>query len=119
MSFDYTDLRDNDIEPLLAEFGKPATLRQPGTPTGDEWDPTPGAPTDYAVTVLEGRFSAQEKAGGLVQEDDRKFIMSTAGDPDPSLKGVLIIGGVTLQVVNMEPVQPGSVALLHRLHCRK
>lgn len=119
MSFDFTDLRDGTVEPLLEEFGKSATLTQPGVASGDEWDPVPGVPTDYAVTVLETSFSLQDKTSTLVQEDDRKFLMSTDGDPVPSLKGILVIGGTTLQVVNLEPIQPGPVVMAWRVHCRK
>lgn len=119
MTFDYTSLRDDTVEPLIAQFGKAATLTQPGTSTGPEYDPTPGTPTEYAVTVVESRFSMADKAGTLVQEDDRMFLMSTANDPAPSLKGTMTVGSDTLQVVNLEPVKPGSIAMLWRVHCRK
>lgn len=119
MTFDYAGLRDDVVAPTLAEFGKSATLKQPGVATGDEWDPIPGTPTDYAVKVLELSFTMADRAGSLVQEDDRRFLMSTDNDPDPDLKGTLIIGSDTLQVVNLEPLQPGSVVMLWRVHCRK
>ena len=119
MTFDYASLRDNTVEPLITQFGKAATLTQPGTPTGPEYDPTPGTPIEYAATVLEKNFTLHDKSGGLVQEDDRKFIMSTSGDPAPSLKGTLTIGGTTLQVVSLEPLQPGAIVMLWRVHCRK
>jgi hypothetical protein len=118
-AYNYAKLRDNTVEPMLTRFGKAATLTQPGTSTGDEWDPTPGTPTEYAVTVVETSFTSQEKAGGLVREDDRKFIMSTAGDPDPSLNGTLTVGSTTLQIVNVTPLQPGAVVMMYTLHCRK
>jgi len=119
MTFDYTSLRDGTVEPLIAQFGKAATLTQPGVATGPEYDPTPGTPTVYAVTVVETRFSMADKAGTLVQEDDRMFLMSTANDPVTDLKGALTLGGDTLQVINLEPLKPGLVVMLWRVHCRK
>lgn len=119
MTFDYTSLRDDVVEPLLEEFGRAATLTQPGTSTGDEWDPTPGTPTEYAVTVLKTSFTVQERAGTLVQEDDRIYMMSTEDDPDPDLNGTLTIGSDTLQVVRISPKQPGTIIMFYRVHCRK
>ena len=119
MTFDYTTIRDNVVEVQIEAFGKAATLTQPGTATGDEWDPTAGTPTTYSVMVLEQRFSMADRSGTLVQEDDRKFLMSTDGSPAPDLKGTLTIGSDILQVVNLEPYSPGSVIMFYRVHCRK
>ena len=119
MTFDYVAIRDNVVEPQIANFGKDATLRQPGVTTGPEWDPVPGTPTDYPAKVLEIDFTVSDKAGGLVQEDDIKFMMSTEGDPLPDLKGTLIIGSVTYQVVKLKPKSPGATILFYRVHCRK
>ena len=119
MGFDYENIRDTVAIPQIAAFGRNATLTQPGVPTGPDYDPTPGTPTVLAVKVVTKRFSAYEKQGTLVQENDVRFIMSTDGDPDPTLKGTLTIDGEVFQVVDLDPLSPGSVVVLWYIHCRK
>ena len=118
-TFDYLDIRDNIVEPALAEFGKAATLTQPGVATGPDYDPIPGAPIVYPVILLDKNFSFADRAGGLVREDDRKFMMSTADDPDPDLKGTLTIGSTIYQVTKIEPKSPGATVLFWYVYCRK
>ena len=119
MTFDYEAIRDDVVEVQLTEFGRAATLTQPGTPTGDEWDPTPGVPTAYAATVLSVSFTRADRAGTLVEENDQKFMLSTAGDPLPDLKGTLTVGAVVYQVIKLEPKSPGATVLFWYVHCRK
>ena len=118
-TFDYEGLRDDVVEGVLTEFGLPATLTQPGASTGDAWDPTPGTPTTYAVTVLNKQWTAADRSGGLVREDDRKFMLSTTGNPVPGLNGTLTVGSDVLQVIAMTPVGPGATVLFWNMHCRK
>jgi hypothetical protein len=118
-TFDYAGLRDNTAEPLLARFGKSATLVQPGTPSGPEWDPTPGESTESTVTVVETRFNIEDREGSLVQVGDRMFLVSTAGGAVPALADKLTIDSATYQIINVKPLKPGSVTMLYRLHVRK
>lgn len=119
MTFDYQAIRDSIVEPQLVEFGKTATLTQPGVPSGPAYDPTPGTPTVYPVQVLEIDFSQADRAGSLVQEDDIKFMLSTAGNPLPDLKGTLTIGSNIWQVTKLQPKTPGPVILFWYAYCRK
>jgi hypothetical protein len=122
--FDYDTIRDSVVIPQIANFGKSATLTQPGIPTGPEWDPTPGTPVVYPITVLEtgppgSGFTIMYEPGSVVRIDDRWFMMSVDGDPDPDLNGVLTIDGVDLQVLSLNPVQPGPVIMFWRVRCKK
>lgn len=117
--FDYADLRDNVVKPQIEKFGQSATLTQPGTPTGPEWDPVPGTPTAYSVKVLKIGFTVADRSRTLVREDDLKFMMSTEGDPLPDLKGTLTVGANVYQVYKMEPVGPGAIVLFWNIYCRK
>lgn len=117
--FDYEAIRDGVVEPALVEFGQDATLTQPGASTGPEYDPTPGTPVDYDVKVLKTVFTVADKTGGLVQEDDLKFMLSTEGDPLPDLKGTLTVGGVLYQVTKLEPKGPAATILFWYVWCRK
>ena len=119
MTFDYESIRDNVVEPQIANFGRDATLTQPGTPTGDEWDPTPGTPVAYAVKILKTRLSFSDRSGTLVREDDLKFIMSTSSDPAPDLNGTLTIDSTVYQVYKIEPLKPGAIVILWYVYCRK
>ena len=119
-TFDYEEIRDEIVEPALDEFGyTDATLTQPGPTTGPDYDPTPGTPTVYPVSVLNVGFSFSESSSGLVREDDLKFMMSTKDDPDPDLKGTLTVDAVTYQVVKITPKSPGPTVLFWYVHCRK
>ena len=123
-SFDYESIRDSVVIPQIANFGKLATLTQPGPTTGPDYDPIPGTPVIIPVTVLElgppgSQSSVGAEPGTLVRFDDRRFMMSTDGDPDPDLTGTLTINGKILQVVSLDPNQPGSTIMFWRLRCRK
>lgn len=119
MTFNYAGLRDRVVEPKIANFGRAATLKQPGAAAGDAWNPTNGTPTEYAVQVLSTKFTYTERQGSLVEENDQMFLMSTDNDPDPGLNGVLVVGSTTYQVIKLTPLSPGAVTLLWRVHCRK
>jgi hypothetical protein len=123
-SFDYDSIRDSVVIPQIAHFGKSATLTQPGVPTGPDYDPTPGTPTVYPITVLEtgppgSGFTIMNEGGSLVRTDDRWFMMSVDGDPAPGLNGVLTLSGVDIQVISLNPVQPGPVIMFWRVRCKK
>lgn len=123
-TFDYDSIRDDVVIVQLRNFGKAATLTQPGPTTGPEYDPTPGTPIETAVTVLElGPPGSQDTIGNephsLVRADDRRFMMSPEGDPVPDLNGTLTIGGKILQIVSMTANQPGSTVMFWRVRCRK
>jgi hypothetical protein len=123
--FDYANLRDNTAEPLLARFGKQATLTKPGTPTGDEWNPTPGTPTEYTVIVMETQFSRaaiwaiSTRAGTQIEQGDRLYLMSTSAGVEPAREDTLAVDGDVFQIINVDPLKPGPVTLLSRVHVRK
>ena len=121
---DYVALRSSSTR-LIRDMGKAATLRVPGAGT---FDPvtgalTPGAPTDYAVHVVEQRYEQSEVDGTLVQANDRRFIVSAIADSGvalvaPSSAHKLIVGGVELAIVAVLPEQPGDIALDYTVQCR-
>ncbi len=123
-AFDYPGIRDSVVIPQLANFGKAATLTQPGPTTGPDFDPIPGTPVVIPVTVLElsppgSQSSVGAVPGTVIRFDDRRFMMSTDGDPVADLNGTLTVGGKILQVVSLDPNQPGSTILFWRVRCRK
>lgn len=118
--FDYAGLRDSVAEPLIADFGKDATLTL-NTPAGgsDPWNPGTSGETETAVKVVQTEFKLRDRDGTLVQKDDLLFILSTAGDPDVTLAKTLTVDGVLYQIVQIMPLRPGPVTMLYKVHCRR
>lgn len=119
MAFDYAAIRNGSVIPLLARYGKAAILTQPGTPSGPVWDPVPGAATDNPVTIIETKINIKDRDGTLIQENDRMFLLSPDGAPDPAMNNTMTIDGEILRVINFQPIKPGNTLLLWRLQCRK
>ena len=105
----------------LASAGQAATLRRV---TEGAYNPATGSTaaattTDYSGYAVEslaalGAFFSDKS---LVQSTDRFFLLNaTSVDPIPGDK--LIVGSLTLEVVNVKTVRPGGTSLLHKLHVR-
>lgn len=119
MTFDYAQLRDGTAETLLARFGMTATLSKPGTPTGPAYDPVPGTATDYTVTVVNKRINYRDRDGTYIQATDRLFLLSTDTTTEPELDDTITVGSDTYRIVDITPVQTGSVIMLWYVLCRK
>lgn len=118
--FDYVGLRDVTVEPLLAEFGKSGTLHMNESGTGDPWDSQLDAETTIDVTVVQTRFEKSDNQGTLVEADDALFLVSTDGvTGDPALADRMTVDGVLYQVVRVDPLKPGPVTMLWKVHARK
>ena len=121
---DYIDLRDNLVEVQIAEFGKPATLTQPGPTTGPDYDPIPGTPVVTPVTVMElgppgSSMAAMNQPGTNLRHDDLRFMMSTDGDPVPTLDGTLTVDGSVLQIVGIVANRTGPVTMFWKVRCAR
>lgn len=99
-----------DIAASVAEVGSTATLEQPGTQTGPEYDPTFGAATTYSVTVIDDQIKRAD-AEGLVTARTRVLTLSATVAP---VKGWRIqVDGEWHRIKMVERVGPGGVALLY------
>ena len=117
--FNYTGLRDNTAEKLLARFGKTATLNTPGGAGADPWDP-PVAGTDYDITVVGPDYKLNNRELTTIEEAALKFIVSTDGATvPPALNCTITLDGSVFQIVGVDPLQPGSVTMLYTVYCRK
>lgn len=119
MAFDYESLKLNTVEPLIERFGKTVTLTQPGASTGPAYDPTPGVPTNNPGKAVEVKIKQEHIDGTLIQQGDRMFLVSTQGVPEPALDNTMMVDGVTLQVIAINPLKPGDVTMLWKIQCRK
>lgn len=106
---------------LLAQFGKPLTLR---VQTGAVYDPATqtNVPTyaDHAVSGVIGNYQGRvTESGTLVQTDDKKILVSVGTAPEPTA-GAQIIDGVTVYVVQtVKALNPAGTPLLYELQGRK
>ncbi len=142
MAFDYTELRDDTVEPLLAEFGKSGFLYRNapsnvlvdrnGAPIVDRdgnfivvrdtvpWGSQLDVEVPYPVTLLQTMFKKSDNSGTLVEVGDVLFLVSTKGVTiDPGLAERIAANDVTYQVIRIDPLQPGSVVMLWKIHARK
>ena len=115
--FNYTALRDNTAQPLIDRFGKDGVITAQ-TSTGPDWNPVPGVPLETPVRLVQTEFSAEDRAGTLVQDNDLLFIVSAQGNPVIALANTLTVDGQVYQIVRVMPKAPGPVTMLIRLHVR-
>lgn len=119
MSF-YGDLQSTATE-LLAEFGKPLTLR---IQTGAAYDPAAqtNVPeyTDYAVSGLVLNYKGRtNEAGTYVQTDDKRILVSVSTAPEPTT-GAQVVDGSTVYVVQaVKALSPAGTNLLFELQGRR
>ena len=106
---------------LLAQFGKPLTLR---IQTGAAYDPDTqtNVPTyaDHSVSGVIGNYKGRvTESGTLVQTDDKKILVSVGTAPEPTA-GAQIIDGATVYVVQtVKGLNPAGTPLLYELQGRK
>lgn len=137
MAYDYAALRDSLVVPKIREYGRPITLRRPGTAAG--WTKTYNAaqgrwqwknntthvivyvdpaatPVDVAGYGIEVKYEQAEIDGTTVLSNDRRI--KTIDIPRPTTADKLIVNGTSLTIVNVMPTEPGGVAVIYTLQCR-
>ena len=135
MSGFYEALRDGTATPLIEEYGAEITLVRPwdssdydceydaelmrevcyDTDTGAEV--TPGADQEFTGSAVVDNYSKALIDGTAVQAGDRRMLC--VGIPEPSA-GVdaIKLDGATYQVVSVDPLSPGGVAVLYEVQVR-
>lgn len=115
MAFDYGPLKDVATD-LIADFGKSATLVKLVN-SGTDFDPdiTESA---TAITLVETEFSTSQKDGTLIQQGDKKFLIS-ANAATVEQKDRIKLGSDTWQIIEVEPLNPGGTVLIYTAHVRK
>ena len=109
---------------LLAQFGKPLTLR---IQTGATYDPVTqtNAPAyaDYAVFGVLLNYSAQDggkinEAGTLVQTTDKKILVSVSNAPEPTMGALIVDSSTTYTIENVKALSPAGVSVIFELQGR-
>ena len=122
MAFDYAGLRDDTVQPLLAEFGKieKGELEFDAAGTGEPWDSKLAAPQEVPATVVQTMFKKDNNMGTLVEKNDVLFLVSPEGVTlDPELAARIVVDETAYQVIRVDPLKPGSVTMLWKVHGRK
>lgn len=116
MAEDWTGIAA-EVAAALGDTGHTGTLIRPGTPTGPEWDQTPGPDQRIPVKLLGDTLALGLVNGTAIQAGDRREMMATEGTtPTPSDR--LQIGTTTYAIIRAEPYAPGGVALFFDLILR-
>ena len=122
----YTDLRDNTVDPVLAQFGFTMAIESSREPT---IDPNTGAITAAATVIstpVTGifRFFSQDEitrmdilSGDLQCLIGGKELDAAGIEPDTTMQ--LVAKDVKYSIVRVTPTQPGGIAVLYRLQIRR
>jgi hypothetical protein len=121
MAFDYTALNTETVQPLIDEFGKDGQLSINVPDSGAEpYENQIGESVLHAVRLVQTVFKKADNMGTLVEAGDVLFIISTKGvTVDPQLADRMIVDTVKYQVVRVDPLMPGPVIMLWKIHARK
>jgi hypothetical protein len=109
-TFDYLSLLDTASD-LIAQFGRPASLRRKVT----------GGTATRACVVVEVDYTPTERNGSAIQFTDRRFLLdpkSTSQDPDAE-EDYLLLDGEALRIVTAKRTQPADVNVLWDLQVRR
>lgn len=99
-----------EVEAAIASVGFAATLEEPGGETGPSYDPTIGAATLHAVTVIDDVIKKRD-AGGMVTGSAR--VLTIKGNGTVPLKGWRVqVRGQWHRIAQVWPLAPGGVDLL-------
>jgi len=120
MAIDYDSLRINTAERLLRENGKIAQIVTPGAATGPSYNPSPLPPTKEPVYFVETRYSMTDRNQTLVEVGDKIGLVSTETGAIPKKSiNQIEIDDVLYRFIDVQPLNPGGVVMLYKVHCRK
>lgn len=119
-AFDYSESRD-DVDELIAEFGQVVALRR-DVASGPASEPTV-TPTDYATTAAILDFSARQIDGENILATDRRALVAAGPLTALGITGIaapdsLVIGGVPIPIVRVQPLNPAGVVVMYDCQLR-
>lgn len=105
----------------LKDAGASAIIRVAQAGSGRPWDPGEGSSQDYPVTAVIIDFRQTEKDGTLIQQNDKRALISAVG-----LENVDVDSGATLvmpddeySIVSWSPLSPAGTAVLYEAQVRR
>ncbi len=104
---------------LIDRYGYSTQLQRDGAPTGPPHNPQPGPATQHACTVVELDYSLTNRDATLVLQGDKLGLISTATDIVPGKDDRIVLGGLTYNFIDLQPLSPGGQVLLFEFHARR
>lgn len=116
-AFNYTAMRAR-ADRLIKRAGMAAKIRRLTARTGgEEWNPASqsgGVPKDYDCTVVIADYTNTERAGTLIEETDRRAIISAQGlCVCPAVGDKLVVCGKEHPIKALSPVSPAGTVVLY------
>lgn len=93
------------------------TIKRRGEATGPAYAPVYGPDTEHTCNVVLDTFSAREREGTSIAATDTKIIAS-ALDIEPTAADTIAVDGVSYEIVDAMPLNPGGVVLMWTLVAR-
>jgi hypothetical protein len=113
MAFDYASMKMTASE-LVGRFGTDANIVRLAS-SGDGYDPTLTA-TNLPCKAVVTYFKRHEIDGSLVQQNDRKILVT--GDNEPKPDDRFTVDGLTLTIMSVRSVRPASTTLVWVVQAR-
>lgn len=117
--FDYVESRA-DADELIEDFGQLAYVRR-ATLGGPAWEPTETT-VDYPTFAARVAFTQKQIAQGNVLDNDQRWLVAAgslvAVAIEPTVPDKLIVGGVALPILRVDPVNPAGIAVMFDCHIR-
>ena len=88
---------------LLAKFKQGTVVYyEPGAPTGDPWNPTPGAETPHVLDATVSGVSEEYVDGATVEASDLMISAAVFGTT-PTMDGRFEIDGKSVEMIRVRP----------------
>lgn len=118
MSF-YENLRTDTARPLIARFGGTGYVLVTDVSAGDPWDPEAGELEELPVPAVRTIPRVQDRPATFVPETDAMFILAAGNDLQaPTLADRWRFDGQEYEIVSVEPVSPGQIPIIYKIHAR-
>ena len=88
------------------------TISRPGTPSGPEWNPTPGAPVVHTFTAKPSSKAYTQRTGLAIGAKEQVYSLVNHGVTIvPSTSDVLTISGVEWSVLEVIPMDSAGYVI--------
>ncbi|MFG6508280.1 MULTISPECIES: hypothetical protein [unclassified Sulfitobacter] len=102
---------------LITRFGQTGVLRQPGEPSGDPYNPTPGPDVEFTVTVAVTEFTFEQRASEMIADTVLRVFMAVS-DGVPTTADKLEFGGTEYSIQRVGVLGPDGVTICYDLQVR-
>lgn len=107
---------------MIERYGQLGAIRRAGAPSGDPFDPTPGADVDHPARFVMIDFEAREIDGTRILGSDKKVLVSPGSltiGPTTTDHLVEADGTVWNIIPPVQTLRPAETTLLYTLQCRR